>query len=85
VHKVGRTTGYTRGVIDDVSADVRVGYDGGEYLFVDQIVVRSTGTGEFSDSGDSGSLIVARPGCYSLARRALRSPIRSNSCCKRSE
>jgi hypothetical protein len=60
VHKVGRTTGYTRGVVDDVSADVRVGYYGGEYLFVDQIVVRSSGAGEFSDSGDSGSLIVAR-------------------------
>jgi hypothetical protein len=60
VHKVGRTTGYTRGVVDDVSADVRVGYDGGEFVFTDQIVVRSTTTAEFSDAGDSGSLIVAR-------------------------
>jgi hypothetical protein len=60
VHKVGRTTGYTRGTVEDISADVRVGYDGGEYLFVDQIVIRGASGAQFSDSGDSGSLIVGR-------------------------
>ncbi len=61
VHKHGRTTGYTRGKIIDVSADVNVGYDFGVARFVDQIVIVGQ-SGSFSDSGDSGSLIVRRSG-----------------------
>ncbi len=60
VHKHGRTTGYRRGHVDDVAADVNVGYDFGTARFVDQmIIVGDTGL-PFSDSGDSGSLIVDR-------------------------
>jgi hypothetical protein len=59
VHKVGRTTGYTRGRIFDVNADVRVGYDLGELLFEGQILVVGEGD-QFSAAGDSGSLIVDR-------------------------
>jgi hypothetical protein len=59
VHKHGRTTGYTRGQVVDVAADVNVGYDFGTARFVDQIIVIGD-AGAFSDSGDSGSLIVDR-------------------------
>ncbi len=59
VHKHGRTTGYTRGEVYDVSADVRVEYEIGVLTFQDQILVRGT-PGGFSDAGDSGSLIVDR-------------------------
>jgi len=60
VHKMGRTTGYTRGVIDDISADVKVGYEKGDFTFNDQIIIRGSASASFSDSGDSGSLIVDR-------------------------
>ena len=59
VHKHGRTTGYTTGVVFDVAADVKVGYDFGDALFTDQIIIVGT-TGSFSNSGDSGSLIIDR-------------------------
>jgi hypothetical protein len=59
VHKVGRTTGYTTGVVFDVSADVKVEYDLGILTFQDQILIRGT-SGMFSDRGDSGSVIVDR-------------------------
>lgn len=59
VHKHGRTTGYTRGRVVDVAADVNVGYDFGTARFIDQIIVIGD-AGSFSDSGDSGSLIVDR-------------------------
>jgi hypothetical protein len=59
VHKHGRTTGYTRGRIIDVAADVNVGYDFGTARFVDQVIIVGD-SGSFSDSGDSGSLIVER-------------------------
>jgi hypothetical protein len=59
VEKHGRTTGYTTGVVVDVAADVKVGYDFGTAVFADQIIVVGT-SGSFSDSGDSGSLIVDR-------------------------
>jgi hypothetical protein len=57
VEKVGRTTGYTKGVVHDVAADVQVDYDGVVLTFQNQIVIFGTGK-PFSDSGDSGSLIV---------------------------
>jgi len=60
VHKHGRTTGYRRGRVDDVAADVNVGYDFGQARFTDQLIVVGVGGNSFSDSGDSGSLIVDR-------------------------
>lgn len=59
VHKHGRTTGYTRGHVVDIAADVNVGYDFGTARFIDQILVVGD-AGSFSDAGDSGSLIVDR-------------------------
>jgi len=59
VHKHGRTTGYTQGQVMDVTADVNVQYDFGVARFVDQIIIVGD-SGSFSDSGDSGSLIVDR-------------------------
>ncbi|PYM93185.1 MAG: hypothetical protein DME04_12655 [Candidatus Rokuibacteriota bacterium] len=61
VHKHGRTTGYTRGRVIDVSADVNITYDFGAARFIDQIVIVGD-TRSFSDAGDSGSLIVRRSG-----------------------
>ena len=61
VHKHGRTTGYTRGRVIDVSADVNITYDFGVARFVDQMIIVGD-SGSFSDSGDSGSLIVRRTG-----------------------
>jgi len=59
VQKYGRTTGATHGQISGIGARVDVCYDDACTLiarFVDQIII-SPGT--FSDSGDSGSLIVS--------------------------
>jgi hypothetical protein len=57
VEKTGRTTGYTTGTIQDISANVKVGYDIGPLTFTDQIIIVG-GSSSFSDAGDSGSLIV---------------------------
>jgi hypothetical protein len=58
VHKHGRTTGLTQGVVDDISADFKVHYRGvGIAKFIDQIAIKGVG-GKFSDGGDSGSLIL---------------------------
>jgi len=59
VHKHGRTTGYTKGQVVDIAADVNVGYDFGTARFVDEVIVIGD-SGSFSDAGDSGSLIVDR-------------------------
>jgi hypothetical protein len=59
VRKVGRTTGETSGRVTAFELDnVVVGYDMGNLRFDDQIEIEGTGTGPFSDGGDSGSLIV---------------------------
>ena len=60
VHKHGRTTGYTRGHIFDVSADVSIDYDMGTLIFQDQILIRQDSGSSFSNEGDSGSMIVDR-------------------------
>jgi hypothetical protein len=65
VEKTGRTTGYTRGAVFDIAADVNIEYEdknGNAFVasFNDQMLVNSP-SGSFSDQGDSGSLIVARP------------------------
>ncbi len=62
VMKTGRTTGFTKGKVFDVSADVNVPYEdkhGNKFVatFSDQILIVGT-PGEFSTNGDSGSLIV---------------------------
>lgn len=57
VLKYGRTTGYTRGRIEAVNVSVNVGFDAGSVRFVEQIAIKGS-KGKFSDSGDSGSLIV---------------------------
>ncbi len=59
VEKHGRTTGYTRGKVFDVAADVQVGYDGRVAVFQDQVVIVG-GAKPFSDAGDSGSVIIDR-------------------------
>ena len=57
VEKTGRTTGYTTGTIQDISANVKVGYEIGALTFSNQIIIVGGAT-SFSDAGDSGSLIV---------------------------
>jgi hypothetical protein len=59
VEKTGRATGYTMGVISDVSATIPVQFELGTLMFEDQILIRSD-AGAFSDGGDSGSLVVDR-------------------------
>jgi hypothetical protein len=59
VKKTGRTTGLTTGTIVGVASTINVSYSGGTARFVNQIWVN---TGGFSNSGDSGSLIVTSGG-----------------------
>jgi len=64
VGKYGRTTGYTLGTITTISTTILVGYDNGTAQFVHQIGIskRTRKSPAFSDSGDSGSLIVGSAG-----------------------
>lgn len=62
VHKFGRTTSYTVGRVVSVDTDISVAYGIGNLVFADQIVIRSLGSDSFSKAGDSGSLILTRPG-----------------------
>jgi len=55
VQKYGRTTGLTTGQVTGINATVRVGYSTRSAIFVGQILITP---GDFSDGGDSGSLIV---------------------------
>lgn len=69
VKKTGRTTGITTGKIVGINATSRVGYDEGTATFRNQIVIEASG-GTFSNSGDSGSLILSqdlRPVCLLFA------------------
>jgi hypothetical protein len=66
VMKSGRTTGFTESSIESVSADVSVQYQRGcgsgrrfTITYTDQVVVSGA---EFSDAGDSGSLILSNDG-----------------------
>lgn len=59
VHKVGRTTGVTRGRVTAFELDhVTVGYDLGVIRFDGQIEIEGADNDPFSEGGDSGSLIV---------------------------
>jgi hypothetical protein len=60
VHKFGRTTNYTVGRVTSIETDVSVGYDTGNFIFHDQIVIVGSNGKPFSASGDSGSLILQR-------------------------
>ena len=58
VHKVGRTTGETTGLVTAFEIDnIVVGYDIGNLRFDNQIEIEGGGAHAFSDGGDSGSLI----------------------------
>jgi len=59
VHKFGRTTSYTVGRIVSIDTDVTVEYETADFNFANQVIVVGD-QGEFSDSGDSGSLILQR-------------------------
>jgi hypothetical protein len=60
VHKFGRTTSYTAGRVTSVDTDVVVEYETAEFSFENQIIVRGANNLMFSDSGDSGSIILQR-------------------------
>lgn len=57
VFKVGRTTGYTEGVVTALAGTAMIDYDGRSAFFGGQLVVKATpdNVGPFSDRGDSGS------------------------------
>ncbi len=57
VQKYGRTTGQTTGVVSGLNATINVNYNTGTARFVDQILITD---GQFSQGGDSGSLVVTR-------------------------
>jgi hypothetical protein len=58
VQKCGRTTGCTHGKVSAVNATISVGYESGVATFTNQVVITGAKHSAFSDSGDSGSLIV---------------------------
>ncbi|HET7604153.1 MAG TPA: hypothetical protein VFK36_14105 [Gemmatimonadales bacterium] len=58
VQKCGRTTGCTHGTVSAVNATISVQYEAGIASFTGQVVVTGAKHSKFSDSGDSGSLIV---------------------------
>lgn len=61
VMKFGRTTAMTYGYIDAINASVLVNYDGVQARFIGQIFMKGN-SGDFSQPGDSGSLVVASGG-----------------------
>ena len=63
VAKHGRTTGLTFGSVVDISFDGTVDLNGPSAYFENQIVIAGS-YGPFSDSGDSGSLVVDSPGSH---------------------
>ena len=60
VHKFGRTTSYTVGRVVSIDTDANVEYETGNFTFENQIIIQSANAQLFSDSGDSGSLILQR-------------------------
>ena len=59
VQKYGRTTSFTKGTVTGINATVLISYWSGTARFVNQVIIEGE-TGSFSDSGDSGSLIVTQ-------------------------
>ena len=74
VKKCGRTTGPTNGKVSGINATVVISYDKGAARFVNQIVVTGANGSAFSDSGDSGSLIVTQSGNQPVALLFAGSP-----------
>ncbi|MEM9763962.1 MAG: hypothetical protein AAF968_15890 [Pseudomonadota bacterium] len=60
VHKFGRTTSYTVGTVTDLFVDINVDFPTGTRFFNDQVRVVGRNGRQFSDRGDSGSLILER-------------------------
>lgn len=60
VHKFGRTTSYTVGQVKSIDTDVTVGYETGNFIFQEQIIIVGSSGSPFSAAGDSGSLILQR-------------------------
>jgi hypothetical protein len=60
VHKFGRATRYTVGIVTSVDADVTLKYRTGNYEFTGQITIAGLNGQPFGDDGDSGSLILQR-------------------------
>lgn len=60
VHKFGRTTGYRAGRVTSTTTDIKVQYETGTFTFQNQIIIVGLNNKPFSDSGDSGSLILER-------------------------
>jgi hypothetical protein len=58
VQKYGRSSANSHGYIDMLGTTVKVGYNEGQARFVDQIVIKSIDSSDFSRVGDSGALIV---------------------------
>jgi hypothetical protein len=66
VHKFGRTTGYRVGQVTSVDTDVSVRYETGTFTFEGQILIVGINGLSFSDSGDSGSLILERSTAHAI-------------------
>jgi hypothetical protein len=61
VHKFGRTSTYTVGRVVSIDTDVNVGFSAGTLVFESQIIIQGIVANQpFSQSGDSGSLILER-------------------------
>jgi hypothetical protein len=58
VGKVGRGTGFTMGVIDDLDITAQVEFETGQFTFSNQLLIASGAT-PFASVGDSGSLVVS--------------------------
>jgi hypothetical protein len=56
-HKSGRTTGYMKGRVVGIGGTSHISYDQGTARFVDQLIFKGD-TGDMSQPGDSGSLIL---------------------------
>lgn len=62
VQKMGRTTGWTTGVIAGINGTTVVGYSLGAVRFERTILLRRETSGTFGAPGDSGSLVVTEAG-----------------------
>jgi hypothetical protein len=62
VHKFGRATRYTVGIVNCIDANVTVHYPttGNDYKFTGQITIAGLNGQPFGDDGDSGSLVLQR-------------------------
>jgi hypothetical protein len=74
VHKFGRTTSYRAGRITSVDTDVSVNYETGTYTFNEQLIIVGLDGQAFSDSGDSGSLILERSSANAVGLLFAGSP-----------